>query len=93
MRDPGTPPRRRRDHPGSSTEARTSVNRPVDYGGSWRIATPEGGNGGAKLSRGLGLREKVVGGGTGHGDSPFISKSPREGGCPAPGNGGDVFGC
>jgi hypothetical protein len=69
------------------------VNRPVDYGGSWRIATPEGGNGGAKLSRGLGLREKVVGGGTGHGDSPFISKSPREGGCPAPGNGGDVFGC
>jgi hypothetical protein len=43
----------------------------------------------------LGLREKVVGGGTGHGDSllsPRVQVGKRGRGCPAPGNGGDGCG-
>jgi hypothetical protein len=41
------------------------------------------------------LREKVVGEGTGHGDPFYLLESRserREGGCPAPGHGGDGVG-
>jgi hypothetical protein len=61
------PPERRRNHTRSSTEARTLVNQPVNDGGP---QTPVGTTVAASVcSRRLGSREKVAGGGTGHGDS------------------------
>jgi hypothetical protein len=61
------PPERRRNRTRSGTKARTPVNRSVNDGGP---QTPMGSAMAVSIcSRRLGLHEKVVGGGTGHGDS------------------------
>jgi hypothetical protein len=61
------PPERSRNSNRSGTKARTLMNRSVNDGGP---QTPVGAAMAASICSGrLGLREKVVGGGTGHGDS------------------------
>jgi hypothetical protein len=74
------PPERSRNSNRSGTKARTLMNRSVNDGGP---QTPVGAAMAASICSGrLGLREKVVGGGTGHGDSLLSPRSPgsRRGG-------------